>query len=229
MRVLPDGSGRAKVADAPGELSSMYVSSSGIYAAAAEPASLAGVYLVQAQGGEARRLTHAPAGMVNMEAGRVYYMETLPSGSSLMSMSEDGLDIRPVPAYDGGAPARFYTISNGHIYFIDAEGGLCRADIAGGDAEQIAEGPDISAVNISGRYIYCVAAEPDRGAPGGFSESVTRYSLRGEGEKVIADGLMPGSPVNIVDGRIYFFEPGEEPGTSALCSVSVDGTGKEVL
>jgi hypothetical protein len=60
-------------------------------------------------------------------------------------------------------------------------------------------------------------------------------SLDGSDESLIAEGLLPGSPINILDGKVYCFESGEpmEADTSSenqqIFRMDTDGSNKELF
>jgi sugar lactone lactonase YvrE len=227
MRVRPDGTGQERLADAPGSLSSMYAGPDAIYLTVSEPEAAAGAYSLALSSGAIRRLTESAAGMLNEEGGRLYFKESAAGASAIMSMLPDGTDLRTEISAEDAGPINFCTVADGHIYFTDTGRDLYRTPPAGGGERAIIEaGADISAFNISGGIVYAAAIDRDGEAEGAFTESIYRYGLDGSGRERIAGGLAPGSPIGIVDGKIYFFAAGSR-GASTLHRMSMDGTGKE--
>jgi hypothetical protein len=155
------------------------------------------------------------------------------SKSTLMSMGADGSDLIPVLTGAQGSQVAFYAVSGGDIYFTDEAGKLYRRVASGtgadeGGKEEIEAPADTSAFNMAGGETYCVSIEQDEDGQGSPNENLWRYSPGGKGEK-IAEGLAPGSPINVVGGKIYFFEQGESEGASILYRISTAGTGKEAM
>jgi hypothetical protein len=224
-RADADGKEVQKVADAPGALSSMYVSGSSIYCAV--QGEDAGLYEVSSATGDARKLADGDAGMINAAAGRIFFRLAGQgrTDASIMSVLPDGGDLREVCSTLGGV--NFYSLYGDHIYFTDNNLALWRTAASGeSDADALIEGADISAFNIAGDSVYCVVQKDAGDAAGGYSESLSAFGLDGHHRETIAEGLMPGSPINIAGGRIYYFGKGAS-GTPELCRIGMDGTGKK--
>jgi hypothetical protein len=234
MRIRKDGTERSEIAPAPGVISSMYTSTSGgIYFTVSEPESSSGVYRASVSGGAVKKLADGVSDMINVDGDDIYFRrtDTEPPETHLMVMGTDGGDLRFALGGADKVPVGFYTVSGSYIYFTDGDRRLYYADQAGEEGREALEASaDISAFNMAGGSLYCVTIERDGSAPGAMSESIWRYGADGEKEnEPLASGLIPGSPINIVEGNIYFFEPGVEEDAPVLYRMSTDGTAKEAF
>jgi hypothetical protein len=242
MRIRKDGTERSAIVPAPGILTSMCTTTpGGIYFTVSEPADSAGVYSVPLSGGAVKKLTDGACDMINLEGGEIYFRraDAEPTGTRLMAIGTDGGGLRP--AFGGTDDTRigFYAVSGGDIYFTDndrhlylaaADGGAAGGASGGAGREAIEPLADVSAFNMADGHLYCVTIERDEDAPGALSESIWRYGADGEKEGTpLASGLVPGSPINIVEGKIYFFEPGGQDGAPVMYRMSTDGTDKEAF
>jgi hypothetical protein len=168
---------------------------------------------------------------VDTDIARIYFRmtNTETMKSSLMSMGIDGSDLGPALSGARDVSIGFYAVSGDTIYFTDESRKLYSAGASGEGGKEAIEAPiDISAFNMSDEDTYFVGIEQDDGGKGTPYESIWRYSPGGDGEK-LASGLAPGSPVNVVGDKIYFFERGEAEGETTLYRMYTDGTGKEAM
>jgi hypothetical protein len=233
-RIRKDGTARSDIVSAPGVVTSMCTTTpGGIYFTVSEPSGSAGVYSVPVSGGAMKKLTDGACDMINMEDGDIYFrrVDAEPPGTHLMIIGTDGSSLRSAFGGTDDLQVGFYAVSGDNIYFTDGDRHLYLAG-ASGDAGRraIESSADISAFNMADGHLYCVTIERDEDAPGALSESIWRYGADGvKDEAPLASGLIPGSPINIVEGKIYFFEPGGQDGAPVMYRMSTDGTVKEAF
>jgi hypothetical protein len=238
-RVRPDGINRDVVTEAPGVLSSMYTTEEDIFFSVTEPEGAAGVYRVPVSGGAITKLADGSSDMINVDVDgdSIYFRHTdAASGeASIMRVDADGSSAPASVLADAtDVAAAFYVADAGEIYFTDTERKLHRVDETGKVNAVTGLPDDINAINIADGYIYLGVTERD-GDADAFSESIYRYpvvSMRykdRDGNDAIVRGLIPGSPIGIAGGKVYFFEPGETDGAIVLCSMNPDGTDRKAL
>jgi dipeptidyl aminopeptidase/acylaminoacyl peptidase len=236
IRMDPEKTSKEAFTKAPGLLSSLCVGEKALYLSVSAPAEAAGLYRVPLGDEDgsvpvAERVADGAVSMVNAEGGRIFFRKELEaSGAAIvMSVSEDGADARVVCGGPGEDRINFYAVSGGYVYFSDSGRKLYRADLTGtGERELIEADADVSAFNLSGDKLYVVTIHPSEDEQDDWRERVTEYSEGGKKAKVVADGLIAGTPIGISGEDMYCFKPGKDGGkTSLLTKIAIDGAGKE--
>jgi hypothetical protein len=173
--------------------------------------------------------------MINLDTGRVFYKITEEETglASVMSIKKDGSEPRISVQEEDNAGVNTFEVYGENIYYIAGSAGLYRMPKDGGTKGLLVSGGAISGFNIYDERIYylTVAKEEDVTGKEAWSETVSSCNVDGSDEKQIAGGLLPGSPIGIIGGKIYCFdraEPSEDAAPSEHRQIyRMDTYGKE--
>jgi hypothetical protein len=176
--------------------------------------------------------------MINAAEDRIYckYTDRNTGKTSIMSIGKDGQDVKHSLISDDKEIA-FFEVYGEHIYYSDSSSDLYRVPLTGDTSEHLISNGSISGFNIADDKIYLLTVTKTESGVGNgktvWCESVISCNLDGTGEIQIANDLIPGSPINIVDGKIYGFEAVKDADTDIpsenhqLFRMDWDGKAKE--
>ena len=177
-----------------------------------------GLYKMRADGTGEEKLSDDGAVCINVIGDRIYYCDTS-DGYKIYTMKTDGTDVKKL----GDDRAYCLNVVGNRIYFSNrSDGGRIYTMRTDGDERKMLSEVFADGIIVVGdRIYYCNESDEDN-----------LYTMKTDGtgvEKLSDDGA---SRITAVGDRIYYVEYSDfsEPVWSArLCSINIDGTGREIL